>query len=102
MFSRTVKSLKPFVKPKLVAQLSEYLPLQFPIEKALSILELSDNIEIEYATMVITRDYTRLKTLSRRTTRTLVHNQQLTINDNTLTITSTNISKNVFSIPKNL
>ncbi|CAF3814446.1 unnamed protein product [Rotaria magnacalcarata] len=102
MFSRTVKSLKPFVKPKLVAQLSEYLPLQFPIEKVLSILELSDNIEIEYATMVITRDYTHLKTLSRRTTRTLVHNQQLTINDNTLTITSTNISKNIFSIPKNL
>ncbi|CAF0757365.1 unnamed protein product [Rotaria sordida] len=102
MFSRTAKSLKPFVKPKLVAQLSEYLPLQFPIEKVLSILELSNNIEIEYAAMVITRDYTCLKTLNSRTSKTLIHNQQLTISDNSLTTMSMNLTKNIFSIPKNL
>ncbi|CAF4856753.1 unnamed protein product, partial [Rotaria sp. Silwood2] len=84
-----------------VAQLSEYLPLQFPIEKVLSILELSNNTEIEYAAMAITRDYTRLKTLSNRTTRTLVHNQQLIMNENSLT-TSMNLTKNIFSIPKAL
>ncbi|CAF3424706.1 unnamed protein product [Rotaria sp. Silwood1] len=101
MFSRTAKSLKPFVKPKLVAQLSEYLPLQFPIEKVLSILELSNNTEIEYAAMAITRDYIHLKTISSRTRKTLVHNQQLIISENSLT-TSTNLTKNIFSIPTNL
>jgi hypothetical protein len=39
-----------------IAQLSEYLPLEFPIEKVLSILESSNNLEIEYASMFITRD----------------------------------------------
>jgi hypothetical protein len=119
MFSRTAKSLKPFVKPKLVrkyffifskinifylkkvAQLSEYLPLQFPIEKVLSILELSNNIEIEYTSMVITRDYTRLQTLASRTRTTLIQNPSLIINENNLT-TPVNLTKNIFSIPTNL
>lgn len=85
-----------------VAQLSEYLPLQFPIEKVLSILELSNNIEIEYASMVITRDYTRLQTLSRRTTKSLLYNQQCSIPENHFITTSGNLTRNIFSIPKNL
>ena len=127
MFSRTAKILKPFVKPKLVrkqkkdrffffslnylfyflktkkkvAQLSEYLPLQFPIEKLLSILDLSTEIEIEYISMVITRDYTRLRTLSTRTTSNLVNNQQLIINENNPMIT-TDVTKKIFLTPENL
>jgi hypothetical protein len=120
MFSRTAKSLKPFIKAKLVSktfirffshlffvfkqkvtQLSEYQPLQFPIEKVLSILELSNNIEIEYASMVITRDYTRLRTLGTRTTTQLIQNQPWILNENHLT-TSANLTNNIFSIPTNL
>lgn len=76
--------------------------MQFPIEKVLSILELSNNTEIEYAAMVITRDYAQLKTLSRRTTKTLLHSQPITIDENTLSSASGNLTKNIFSIPKNL
>ncbi len=101
MFSRTAKSLKPFIKAKLVTQLSEYQPLQFPIEKVLSILELSNNLEIEYASMVITRDYTRLQTLGTRTTTQLIQSQPWISNENHLTA-SVNLTKNIFSIPPNL
>lgn len=100
MFSRTTKVLKPFIKPKLIAQLSEYLPLQFPIEKVLSILDLSNDSELEYTSMVITRDYQRLQTLNTRVTN-LVHNQQILDNVYNPTI-SVNISKNIYAIPKNL
>jgi hypothetical protein len=82
--------------------LSEYLPLQFPIEKVLSILDLSNETEIEYASMVITRDYTRLQTLGTRITSNLVNNQQSIINENNSIIPSVNITKNIFSIPENL
>jgi hypothetical protein len=90
-----------FVFKQKVTQLSEYQPLQFPIEKVLSILELSNNIEIEYASMVITRDYTRLRTLGTRTTTQLIQNQPWILNENHLT-TSANLTKNIFSIPTNL
>ena len=76
--------------------------MQFPIEKVLSILELSNSDEIEYASMVIARDYTPLKTLSTRTTKTLKHNQQLITNERNSRVTPTNITKNIFSIPKDL
>lgn len=52
--------------------------------------------------MVITRDYAQLKTLSRRTTKTLLHSQPITIDENTLSSASGNLTKNIFSIPKNL
>jgi hypothetical protein len=84
-----------------VAQLSEYLPLQFPIEKVLSILDLSNDIEVEYASMVITRDYSRLQSLNTRITTNLIHNQQI-INNQYNSTTPVNITKNIFSIPKNL
>ncbi|CAF4611209.1 unnamed protein product [Rotaria sp. Silwood1] len=101
MFSRTTKSLKQFIKPKLIAQLSEYLPLQFPIEKVLSILDLSNDIELEYASMAITRDYGRLQILNKRITTNLIYNQQ-TINDEHNTTTPVNVTKNIYTIPKNL
>jgi hypothetical protein len=123
MFSRTAKSLKPFIKPKLVsniqiyletkifcfvfsqiekiAQLSEYLPLQFPIEKVLSILDLSNSIELEYASMVITRDYTRLESSNTRITTNLIQNQHIVDNDDSST-TPVNITKNIYMIPRNL
>jgi hypothetical protein len=73
------------------------------MEKVLSMLDLSNNSEIEYATMVITRDYARLQTLNRRTTTTLVQNQESLINENNLpTTTSENITNNIFLIPTNL
>ncbi|CAF2321704.1 unnamed protein product [Rotaria sp. Silwood2] len=101
MFSRTTKSLKQFIKPKLIAQLSEYLPLQFPIEKVLSILDLSNNIELEYASMAITRDYGRLQTSNKRITTSLIYNQQAIHDENNAT-TSVNVTKNIYTIPKNL
>jgi hypothetical protein len=53
--------------------------------------------------MVITRDYARLQTLNRRTTTTLVQNQESLINENNLpTTTSENITNNIFLIPTNL
>ena len=79
-------------------QLSEYLPLQFPIEKVLSILELSNPVEIEYASMVITRDYTRLRALGTRTTTTLIQNPVLPIQENHLET----LTKTIFFIPTNL
>jgi len=72
------------------------------MEKVLSMLDLSNNSEIEYATMVITRDYSRLQTLNRRTTTTLVQNQESLINENNLPTTSENITNNIFLIPTNL
>jgi len=72
------------------------------MEKVLSMLDLSNNSEIEYATMVITRDYARLQTLNRRTTTTLVQNQESLINENNLQTTSENITNNIFLIPTNL
>ena len=70
-------------------------------------MDFSSNAELEYASMVITRDYARLQTSSTRTTTTLLHDQQLTstnVDENTTTTPtiSVNISKNVFAIPKNL
>ncbi|CAF1033305.1 unnamed protein product [Adineta ricciae] len=101
MFSRTAKSLKSFIKPKLVAQLSEYIPLQFPIEKVLSILDLSTNVELEYASMVITRDYAHLDLMDTHTTSTLIQNQHIL--DNEFNATSpTTITKNIYTIPRNL
>jgi hypothetical protein len=52
--------------------------------------------------MVITRDYARLQTLNRRTTTTLVQNQESLINENNLPTTSENITNNIFLIPTNL
>lgn len=126
MFSRINESLKPFIKPKLVSrykkfpakiiififqyiyiyvykivQLSEYLPLQFPIEKVLSILDLSNNAELEYASMAITRDYSRLQTFSKRMKTSLIHNQQTVHDENAIT-TPVTITKTVYTIPKNL
>ncbi|CAF2040283.1 unnamed protein product [Rotaria magnacalcarata] len=101
MFSRKNKSLKQFIKPKLIAQLSEYLPLQFPIEKVLSILDLSNNIELEYASMAITRDYTRLQTFTKRMALSLIHNQQTVHNENNVA-TPVTITKTIYTIPKNL
>lgn len=115
MFSRKGNALKPFVKAKLVrqifsfqifefrlvlkvAQISEYLPLQFPIEKVLSILELSNSMEIEYASMVITRDYTRLRALGTRTTTTLIQHPGLVNNE----VHLSTLTKNIFFIPNNL
>ncbi|UJR23853.1 hypothetical protein I4U23_026828 [Adineta vaga] len=103
MFSRKDQSLKPFIKPKLVAQISEYLPIQFPIEKVLSILDLSTDIEIEYASMVITRDYSHLQTVRQRTTTTLIQNPSLPIDENSLSKGSfEKITPNIFSIFDNL
>jgi hypothetical protein len=48
--------------------------------------------------MVITRDYTRLKTLATRTTTRLIQNQPWIPNENH----SMNLTKNIFSIPINL
>ncbi|CAF1490259.1 unnamed protein product [Adineta steineri] len=102
MFSRTVKSLKPFIKPKLVAQLSEYLPLQFSIEKVLSILDLSSEMELEYAAMVITRDYTSLETINIQKISNLIPNQQIIDNEYNSTTTPVNVTKNIYAIPTNL
>ncbi len=52
--------------------------------------------------MVITRDYARLQTLNRRTTTTLIQNQESLINENNLSTTSENITNNIFLIPTNL
>ncbi|CAF1357477.1 unnamed protein product [Rotaria sordida] len=101
MFSRTTKSLKQFIKPKLIAQLSEYLPLQFPIEKVLSILDLSNDIELEYASMAITRDYRHLQISNKRVTTNLIHNQQVIHDENNPAI-PVNVTKNIYTIPKNL
>jgi hypothetical protein len=84
-----------------VAQLSEYIPLQFPIEKVLSILDLSTDVELEYASMVITRDYTHLEADESRLTSTLIQNQQLS--DNEMNAASpVPITRNVYAIPRNL
>lgn len=122
MFSRTVKSLKIFVKPKLVkkktnklnsiklkisffffvqvAQLSEYLPLQFPIEKVLSILDLKTDEEIHFASMVITRDYRHLQTLSQRTTSTFQYRSSSNVDD--LAQNSADLTRRVFLVPAHL
>lgn len=100
MFSRTVKSLKNFVKPKLVAQLSEYLPLQFPIEKVLSILDLKTDEEIHFASMVITRDYRHLQTLSQRTTSTFQYRSSSNVDE--LAQNSADLTRRVFLVPADL
>jgi hypothetical protein len=51
--------------------------------------------------MVITRDYTRLPTLSTRTSTALIQNQLLINHENNLT-KPVNLTKNIFSIPRNL
>jgi len=51
--------------------------------------------------MVITRDYTRLRTLGTRTTTQMIQNQPWILNENHLT-TSANLTNNIFSIPTNL
>ncbi|UJR24962.1 hypothetical protein I4U23_006326 [Adineta vaga] len=101
MFSRTAKSLKPFIKPKLVAQLSEYISLQFPIEKVLSILDLSNDLELEYASMAITRDYTHLDMIDIRSTSTLIQNQYI-IDNEINAMNPVTITKNIYTIPRNL
>ena len=84
-----------------VAQLSEYIPLQFPIEKVLSILDLTTDSELEYASMVITRDYSRLETNETRINSTLIQNQQIVDNDMNAA-SPVPITRNVYAIPKNL
>ena len=117
MFSRTAKVLKPFIKSKLVrrretkpktffssfqvAQLSEYISLQFPIEKVLSILDLSNSIELDYASMAITRDYTRLQTSTVRSAPSLIQQSQSNMYEAN-GLTAPNLTKLVQAIPKNL
>ncbi|CAF5155176.1 unnamed protein product, partial [Rotaria sp. Silwood1] len=57
--------------------------------------------ELEYASMAITRDYGRLQILNKRITTNLIYNQQ-TINDEHNTTTPVNVTKNIYTIPKNL
>ena len=121
MFSRMAKPLKPFIKPKLVsflcrgenvyivsflrtkvAQLSEYLPLQFPIEKVLSILDLSNSIELEYASMVITRDYDHLQGFSLRSSANLLHAQHTSKDENNATTNPVNLTRNINAVPLHL
>ena len=102
MFSRTAKVLKAFIKPKLIAQLSEYLPLQFPIEKVLSILDLSNPVELEYASMVITRDFLRLQTPNIRSGSKLRYPQPTTPSDSQSTTAPGNLTKHINAIPANL
>ncbi|CAF1459840.1 unnamed protein product, partial [Didymodactylos carnosus] len=99
MFSKMIPNLKQFIKPKLVAQLAEYLPLQFPTEKVLSILDLNSVDEIEYASMVITKDYEKLQTNMKAPTLLREENSAKPIInlDNDVIIT-----KNIFSIPRSL
>ena len=85
-----------------IAQLSEYLPLQFPIEKVLSILELSNDTELEYTSMVITRDYGHMQTSSPRARTNLLHLPQTVIDNENNRTTSVELTKNIYAIPKNL
>ncbi|CAF1112024.1 unnamed protein product [Adineta ricciae] len=103
MLSRQVNSLKPFVKPKLIAQISEFLPIQCPIEKVLSMLDLSTDEETTYASMVITRDYSNLQTNNRRKVSSLIQNPQFVMDEISLSKrTFDNVTKNIFYIPNNL
>jgi hypothetical protein len=56
---------------------------------------------VEYASMVITRDYGHLQTSSTRITSNLMPNQQIIDNESNSS-TPVNITKNVYAIPKNL
>lgn len=84
-----------------IAQLSEYLPLQFPIEKVLSILDLSNELELEYASMAITHDYGRLQTSNIHKPMGFIPNQQTEYDESNGT-RLVSITKNIYTIPKNL
>lgn len=88
-----------------VAQLSEYLPLQYPIEKVLSILDLSTSEELNYASMVITRDYRQLRTLSRRTRSTLQDHSSSIVDhfaEDEWKTSSDRLTRSIFHIPPGL
>lgn len=74
--------------------------MQFPIEKVLSILDLSTDVELDFASMVITRDYTHLHTVASRTTSSLIVNPSHRIDDQQLS--STNLTKKITFIPDHL